>query len=136
MGRGVKKRGPGREERNELVRTRATGTTGGVLRVNYAKWGHTVHHLRLFAQEAPHPRTRERFLALYDIARGKSATRVARLIGREDETVHTWVHRYNEQGPQALTYRRTGGRPPFVHSSPPPSLRNSSLPRSSSATLG
>lgn len=107
-----------------------------MLRVNLAKWGQSLHDLRLFAQEAPHPRTRERFLALYDIARGKSATRVARLIGREDETVQDWVHRYNEHGAPALIYRRTGGRPPFVPRSPRPSSTSSSRPRSSFASLG
>ena len=85
-----------------------------MLRVNYHKWGHRLDDLRLFAVEAVHPRTRERFLALYDIARGRSAARVARLIGREDETVHSWVHRFNHQGAPALIYRRSGGRPPFV----------------------
>jgi hypothetical protein len=30
-----------------------------------------------------------------------------------------WLHTYNEHGPEALTYQRTGGRPPFVRRSPP-----------------
>jgi transposase len=107
-----------------------------MLIVNYAKWGHKLSDLRMFAQDAPHHRTRERFLALYDIARGKSATRVARLIGRNDETVHGWVHQYNKRGTQALIYRRTGGRPPFVRRSPQRLPTSFCRPRSCCANLG
>ena len=50
-------------------------------------------------------------MALYAIADGQaSASEWARRTGREDETVIGWVRRYNELGPDALTYRRTGGR--------------------------
>lgn len=91
-----------------------------MLRVNHQKWDHTPDHLRLFAVEAPHRRTRERFAALYEITQGNNATQVARQIGRTDETVHSWVHTYNEAGPQALIYGRPGGRPPFVRSSSRP----------------
>jgi hypothetical protein len=30
-----------------------------------------------------------------------------------------WLHAYNEHGPEALRYQRTGGRPPFVQRSLP-----------------
>jgi hypothetical protein len=30
-----------------------------------------------------------------------------------------WLHAYNEHGPEALTYQRTGGRPPFAPILPP-----------------
>jgi hypothetical protein len=30
-----------------------------------------------------------------------------------------WLHAYNKHGPAALTYQRTGGRPPFAPISPP-----------------
>jgi transposase len=63
---------------------------------------------------ASHPRTRERFLALYDIAQGTNATVVATRIGRHFQSVQNWVHAYNQRGPQALSFVRTGGRPPFV----------------------
>ena len=42
-----------------------------------------------------------------------NATSWAAEIGRSDETVLKWVHTYNEQGPTALLYQRTGGRPLF-----------------------
>ena len=77
---------------------------------------------------ASHARSRERFLALYDIARGGCATQVAARTGRHPQTVMGWLHAYNGQGPAALAYRRTGGRPPFVRASPLASARLSALP--------
>jgi transposase len=66
------------------------------------------------ALNAAHARSRERFLALYDIAEGACATQVALRTGRHPQTVMGWLHAYNEHGPEALTYQRTGGRPPFA----------------------
>jgi len=82
--------------------------------VEMAKWGQTLNDLRLASVGAPHRRTRERFQALYLIASGRfNATTCAAHVGRQDETVLGWVHRYNEHGPDALAYRRTGGRAPL-----------------------
>ena len=39
-----------------------------------------------------------------------------------------WLHLHNEHGPEALAYRRTGGRPPFAQGSKPP-LAEKSAPR-------
>ena len=83
------------------------------------------------ALSAPHARTRERALALYEITQGSCATRVAACIGRHPQTVMGWVHAYNAQGPDALAFRRTDGRPPlalrsrrrFETPSAPPSVR-------------
>jgi transposase len=61
---------------------------------------------------SPHERTRERFLALYEMTAGASATGVAVRIGRHPQSVMQWVHAYNTGGPGAVVYRRTGGRPP------------------------
>jgi transposase len=88
-----------------------------MLHVDYQKWGHDPSMLRLFALEALHPRTRERFMALYEVSQGTSATQVALRTGRHDQTIHTWIHQYNEGGADVLLYQRTGGRPPFVLSS-------------------
>ena len=84
-----------------------------MIRVELARWGQSLDDLRHASVHAPHPRSRERFQALYLIAAGRfNATACAAHVGRQDETVLGWVHRYNERGPDALTYRRTGGRPP------------------------
>ena len=83
-----------------------------MVRVEMQKWGQDLEDLRDRAIQAPHPRTRERFLALSLIADGThNATSWAAQFGRQDDTVLKWVHDYNAQGPDALTYRRTGGAP-------------------------
>ena len=85
-----------------------------MVRIEMAKWGQTLEDLRRASVQMPHRRSRERFQALYLIASGQfNATTCAAHIGRQDETVLGWVHRYNEHGPDALTYRRTGGRAPL-----------------------
>src|SRR5512143_402806 len=84
-----------------------------MLTVEYSRWGQAPDILRVLGLNAEHPRTRERFLALYDICSGKNATQVGRDTGRNPQTVMAWVHQYNVIGPSALLYQHTGGRPPF-----------------------
>ena len=84
-----------------------------MLRVEYARWGQSPEDLRSLAVSAPHARTRERALALFEITQGRCATRLAGRTGRHPQTVMSWVHAYNAQGPDALAFRRTGGRRPF-----------------------
>jgi transposase len=89
-----------------------------MIRVEMARWKQTLEDLRLASLDAPHPRSRERFQALYRIASGPfNAPTCAAHIGRPDETVLRWIHRYNERGPDALAYRPTGGRAPLLLSS-------------------
>ena len=85
-----------------------------MLRVDPARWGQTPADLRRLATSAPHRRTRERFLALYEITQESCATRVAERTHRHPQTMLEWLHLYNTRGPEALTYQRTGGRPPFA----------------------
>lgn len=64
--------------------------------------------------KAPHARTRERFMALHEIAGEQTnATVWATEIGRHFQSVQSWVHAYNEGGPAALTFRHTGGWTPL-----------------------
>ena len=98
-----------------------------MVRVEMAKWGRTPEDVRRASVGATHRRSRERFQALYLIASGLfNATTCAAHIGRQDEAVLGWVHRYNEHGPDALTYRRTGGRAPLLTSPSPSRSRGSS----------
>jgi transposase len=90
-----------------------------MLRVDHARWDQSPEDLRSLALRAPHARTRERALALFDLAQGACATQVALRTGRHPQTVMGWVHADNERGPEALAYRRTGGRPPFAPRSRP-----------------
>src|SRR3954463_715287 len=90
--------------------------SGFVIRVDYARWGQTPEDLRHLALSAPHARTRERALALFDITQHRCASQVALRTGRRAHTVMDWGHAYNQGGPDALTFRRTGGAPPlFCH---------------------
>ena len=84
-----------------------------MLSVDDARRGQTPEDLRRLAMGAPHRRTRERFLALHEIARGGCATCVAVRAGRHPQTVMGWLHAYDAHGPDALAFRRTGGRPPL-----------------------
>ena len=99
-----------------------------MLRVEYARWDQTPADLRELAMSASHPRTRERFLALYEIPQESCATRVAARTRRHPQTVMEWLHLYNTRGPEALAYRRTGGRPPFAPRSRPASATSSAPP--------
>lgn len=86
-----------------------------MVKLNLAQWNQTPEDLREEAMGAAHVRTRERFLALYDLTQqGRGASAVARATGRHLQTLIRWVHRYNEAGPQALTFEHTGGVPPFL----------------------
>lgn len=94
-----------------------------VLQVAFTKWNQSPEDLRLASLNAPHRRTRERFQALYLIASGSfNATSCAAHMKRNDETVLQWVQRYNDLGPDALIYRRTGGRAPFFPRNKPKRL--------------
>src|SRR3954464_6812175 len=100
-----------------------------VLHVDCARWGQTPEDLRHLALNAPHARTRARALALFDITQHRCATQVAVRTGRRAHTVMDWVHAYNQGGPDALTFHRTGGRRPFfARAAKPNSARWSARP--------
>jgi hypothetical protein len=84
-----------------------------VLRVDVSRWDQTAADLRDLALRAHHPRSRERFLVLHEIAQGGCATEIAIRSGRHPQTVMGWVPAYNEHGPAALLYRRSASRPPL-----------------------
>ena len=67
-----------------------------VFRVDCARWGQTPEDLRHLAVSAPHARTRERALALFDITQHRCAPQVALRTGRRAHTVMDWVHAYND----------------------------------------
>ena len=52
-----------------------------MLTVDYTRHAQTINHLFHSAIHSPHPRTRERFLALARIANGQSPVRVADDLG-------------------------------------------------------
>lgn len=86
-----------------------------MLRPDFGKWGQSPAEIYELSVHAPHARTRERYQALYAIGTLRcNATEWAAEFGRKNQTVMKWVHRYNEHGPEAVQYRRTGGRTPLL----------------------
>lgn len=85
-----------------------------MLKVLYTQWNQTPECLLALSIHAAHSRTRERFSALYQVALGRSPVAVAKGLERRHDTVTGWINRYNSGGPEAMSYRRTGGRPPFA----------------------
>lgn len=85
-----------------------------MLTIDYNRWNQAPEILRALGLNAQHPRTRERFLALYEMCSDPNASQVGRQTGRNPQTVMDWVHRYNEGGPTALVYQHTGGRSPLL----------------------
>lgn len=84
-----------------------------MLKIENQKWGQSNEELRKAAVEASNPRSRERYMALYEISEGRCATQIAKATARHHQTVMKWVHRYNREGPEGLEYRHTGGRSPL-----------------------
>jgi hypothetical protein len=87
-----------------------------MLRMDTERWQQTAEQLREQGIRAEHPCSQESFLGLYELAKGKSTTRVGQDTERIPQTVMEWVHRYNACGPEALMYRDSGGHPPFAGS--------------------
>ena len=78
---------------------------------DFGKWQQSRDEIRRLALEAEHARSRERFQALYEIGSERyNASGWAKMIGRQHETVLGWVHKYNNEGPNGLLYRQSGGR--------------------------
>lgn len=84
-----------------------------MLAINFEKHKQTTQELLDLAIHADHPRTRERFHAIYEIATGKNTIQVGKAIGRNYQTVMEWVHKYNNYGAESLFYQRSGGRRPL-----------------------
>lgn len=67
---------------------------------------------------APTPRERERWHALWLLARGWNSSDTAEALGRDPHTIGRWASAFGEGGPSALVFEQSGG-------SPPPSARRS-----------
>jgi transposase len=82
-----------------------------MIRPDFEKWNQSIEDIRCLSIAAGHPRSRERFQALYMIGSDqKNASQWAQEIKRQKQTVLKWVHGYNEAGPDSLHYQPTGGR--------------------------
>ena len=84
-----------------------------MVRPDFEKWNQSAEDMRRLSIEAEHPRSRERFQALYMIgSEQENASQWAQRINRQKQTVLGWVHRYNEAGAECIYYQPTGGAQP------------------------
>src|SRR5688500_1560563 len=60
---------------------------------------------------APTARERERWHAVWLVARGWSAARVAEALERDAHTIGEWLARFRAGGPDGLIFEQSGGSP-------------------------
>src|SRR3982750_3273728 len=76
------------------------------------RWELDVRQVRDRMYRAPTPRERERWHALWLVAQGWSATKVADLLGRDAHPIGGWLAAFERDGPAALAFEQSGGSPP------------------------
>ena len=74
------------------------------------RWNLDVKAVRERVYRAPTPR--ERWHALWLLARGWSAAQVADALERDAHTIGDWVEDFRQRGPAGLAFEQTGGPPP------------------------
>lgn len=75
-------------------------------------WQLDVKAVRKCVYSAPTPRERERWHAIWLLARGWSAAQVAEALERDAHTIGDWVEDLRQKGPQGLAFEQSGGSPP------------------------
>lgn len=84
------------------------------------RWKLDERQVRDRMYRAPTPRERERWHAVWLMARGWSAARVAEALERDAHTVGEWLAQVRASGPAGLAFEQTGGpRPPSTRTSRP-----------------
>jgi len=76
------------------------------------RWQLDVKAVRERVYSAPTPRERERWHALWLLARGWSAAQVAEALERDAHTIGDWLEDFRQRGPAGVAFEQTGGAPP------------------------
>jgi transposase len=76
------------------------------------QWQLDVRTVRDLLYRAVTPRERERWHALWLLAQGWSAARVADALDRDPHTIGDWLADFRRSGPAGLLFEATGGSPP------------------------
>jgi len=84
------------------------------------RWELDLRQVRERMYRSPTPRERERWHALWLLAQGWSANRVAEVLEREAHTSGAWLAALDRDGPAALACEQTGGPPPPATRTPRP----------------
>src|SRR4051812_19901267 len=100
----------------ETAGARSMVEIGGAL----TRWGVDARQVRDRMYRAPTPRERERWHALWLLAQGWSASKVADLLDRDAHTIGGWSAAFERDGPAALAFEQTGGPPPSSTPRPRP----------------
>ncbi len=88
------------------------------LMVDLWRWDMDVRQVWERMAGAPTARERERWHALWLLARGWPAVQVGEALERDAHTIGGWLTAFRESGPAGLAFEQTGGARP---SSRPPS---------------
>jgi len=76
------------------------------------RWQLDAKAVREHMYGAPTPRERERWHAVWLLARGWSAAQVAEALERDAHTIGAWAKELRQKGPAGLVFEQTGGSPP------------------------
>ena len=76
------------------------------------QWQLDLKSVRNRMYRAATPRERERWHAIWLLARGWSAVQVAEALERDAHTIGDWVEAFDQKGPASLAFEQTGGPPP------------------------
>jgi Homeodomain-like domain len=77
-----------------------------------ARWDLDVTEVRQRIYRSSSPRERERWHAMWLLARGWTAGQVADALGRDSHTIGDWAAVFRVQGPAGIMFSQTGGSPP------------------------
>jgi transposase len=77
-------------------------------------WGLDLRQVRERLYRAPTARERERWHALWLLAQGWSAAKVAEFLERDPHTIGSWLTAFAHDGPAALAFEQSGGSPPHL----------------------
>ena len=80
--------------------------------ITLERWQLHVKAVRERLHRAPTPRERERWHALWLLARGWSAAQVADALERDAHTIGDWLQDFRQRGPAGVSFEQTGGTPP------------------------
>jgi transposase len=80
--------------------------------VTLGNWQLDVKAVRERMYGAPTARERERWHAIWLLARGWSAAQVAAALERDAHTIGDWTEGLRQQGPAGLAFEQSGGSPP------------------------
>lgn len=75
-------------------------------------WDLDLEQVRQHVYDAPHPRERERWHALWLFGQGWSQVQIAAALRHDVHTIGNWLEAFRQQGPAGLRFVATGGAPP------------------------